>query len=289
MSILGDKIKEAYIEKANDINSFIWKGPKVKDVQEEIRLVDASFEQLHKFYNHCMQMLYNTDSKHPGRLILLDIIADQIQRCRAELLIRWMRSEKHYTNTNCLEDIKTLIKNNPNELTNESIKTIPISTIVTGLPLEYERIPISLVMDACLDALGIFDNSHLTLSFIVRMGLWFTNQEMQKDLYKKDPNTGKAMNRLELVAKEFHLDKLEPPIELRAKDTGLSYTEFKTMLKLQKDKYANLTSDQLRLLSDKILYRLQDQCERQAKQWQDKISEIIKVAESKNWDITRDI
>ena len=68
MTVLGDKLGEALIAKANDINNFVWKGPKVNGVQEEIRLVDADFYQLQKFYNHCNEMLYNKDSKYPGRV-----------------------------------------------------------------------------------------------------------------------------------------------------------------------------------------------------------------------------
>ena len=274
MTVLGDKL-----------------GPKVNGVQEEIRLVDADFYQLQKFYNHCNEMLYNKDSKYPGRVVLKDIVQDQIQRCRAELLIRWLRSEKQYTTTNCLEDLRAIISNNKEELTQEVIKTYAIGNIMNGLPIEFERVPISLVMDACLDSLGVLDNSHLTLNFIVKMGLWFTPQEMQKPvaeggLYKKDPETGKAVNRLEVVTKEL---RLNPSISLRIDNTGLSYAEFRSMCRLKRDKYANLTSDQLRLLSNKVLYRFQDQCEMQAKQWQDKIAEILKVAESKGWDVTRNI
>lgn len=291
MTVLGDKLAEKLAEKANDINSYVWKGPKVNGVQEEIKLVDADFYQLQKFYNHCNEMLYNKDSKYPGRVTLLGIVQDQIQRCRAELLIRWLRSEKQYTTTNCLEDLRTIISNNKNELTQEVIKTYAIGNIMNGLPIEFERVPISLVLDACLDSLGVLDNSHLTLNFIVKMGLWFTPQEMQKPiseggLYKKDPETGKAVNRLEVVTKEL---RLNPSISLRIDNTGLSYAEFRSMCRLKRDKYANLTSDQLRLLSNKVLYRFQDQCEMQAKQWQDKIEEILKVAESKGWDVTRNI
>ena len=291
MTVLGDKLGEALSAKANDINNFVWKGPKVNGVQEEIRLVDADFYQLQKFYNHCNEMLYNKDSKYPGRVVLKDIVQDQIQRCRAELLIRWLRSEKQYTTTNCLEDLRAIISNNKEELTQEVIKTYAIGNIMNGLPIEFERVPISLVMDACLDSLGVLDNSHLTLNFIVKMGLWFTPQEMQKPvaeggLYKKDPETGKAVNRLEVVTKEL---RLNPSISLRIDNTGLSYAEFRSMCRLKRDKYANLTSDQLRLLSNKVLYRFQDQCEIQAKQWQDKIAEILKVAESKGWDVTRNI
>lgn len=285
-TVLGDKLKEALNDKANDINTYVWKGPKVNGVQEEIKLVDANFDQLRKFYNHCMQMLYNSDSKNPGRVTLLDIVSDQIQRCRAELLIRWLRSEKQYTNTRCLEDLKEIIKNNKEVLTQETIKTYPIGNIMSGLPVDFEQVPVGLVMDACLDSLGQFDNSHLTLNFIVKIGLWFTQQEMQKDLYRKDPVTGKAVNRLEVVSKELHLN---PSIVLRICDTGLTFSEFRSMCRLKRDKYANLTSDQLKLLSNKVLYRFQNQCENQAKQWEDKISEILKVADSKGWDVTRNI
>lgn len=286
MTVLGDKLREALNDKANDVNSYVWKGPKVNGVQEEIKLVDADYDQLKRFYNHCEQMLYNSDTKNPGRLTLLDIVSDQIQRCRAELLIRWLRAEKQYTNTRCLEDLRITIKNNKEILTNETIKVYPIGNILNGIPVEFREVPVSLVMDACLDSLGLFDNSHLTLNFIVKMGLWLTQQEMQKDLYRKDPVTGKAVNRLLVVSKEL---RLNPSISLKICDTGLSYAEFRSMCRLKRDKYANLTSDQLRLLSSKVLYRFQNQCESQAKQWKDKMEEIKKVAELKGWDITRNI
>lgn len=286
MTVLGDKLKEALNDKANDVNNYVWKGPKVNGVQEEIKLVDATFEQLRKFYVHCDQMLYNSDSKNPGRITLLGIVQDQIQRCRAELLIRWLRAEKQYTSTKCLEDLKAIIRNNKDVLTNETIKTYPIGEIINGLPVEFHDVPVSLVLDGCLDALGTLDNSHLTLNFIVKMGLWFTQQEMQKDLYRKDPETGKTMNRLEVVRNEL---KLNPSIMLKICDTGLNYAEFRSMCRLKRDKYTNLTSEQLRLLSNKVLYRFQNQCEAQAKQWKDKIDEINKVAELKGWDVTRNI
>ena len=284
MTLMKEKLTEAL---AGNINTYVWKGPKVNGIQEEFKLIDSSFEQLQKYYNHCNEMLYNTNSKNPGRLVLLDIVQEQIQKCRAELLIRWLRSEKQCTASACLEAIRTIIKNNKETHTPEFIKTCPVNTIMSGLPMDLEQVPISHVMDACLDSLGIFDNTHLTLNFIVKMGLWFTPQEMQKDLYEKDPTTGKAVNRLELVTKLLNIN---PAIRLRINnETGLSFNEFRAMTKLRKDKYVNLTSEQLRILSSKILYRFQDQCEDQAKQWQDKIEEILEVAKHKGWDVTRNI
>ena len=297
MTVIGDAYDKALQEKANNINNFIWKGPKVNGIQEEIRLVDATFEQLQKFYNHCMQMLYNTDSKNPGRITLLEIINNQIQSCRAELLIRWLRSEKLYTATNCLEDLRNIINTNKDILTQEVLKTYPIGKLMTNLPPEFERIPVSLVMSACLDSLGKINLSHLTINFITKLGLCFTQQEMQKDLYKKDPETGKTMDRIAIVKE---LMGLSPDMVLRINyNTGLTYNEFKTMYnfktgkytndKYTKDKYSILTSDLLKLLSNKVLYLFQEQCSHQAQQWQDKINEIIRVAEHKGWDVTRNI
>jgi CRISPR/Cas system CSM-associated protein Csm2 small subunit len=105
-------------------------------------------------------------------------------------------------------------------------------------------------------------------------------------LYEKDPETGKAKNRLEVIKREL---KLNPNINLRICNTGLNYNEFRSMYYLKRDKYSNLTTDQLKLLSNKVLYRFQDQCEMQAKQWEEKIKEINEVAATKGWDVTRDI
>ena len=244
-----------------------------------------------------MQMLYNTDSKNPGRVTLIAIVQDQIQRCRAELLIRYLRKEREYTPQRCLEDLRGVRAKNKDVLTDENIKKYPIGNIFKGLPIEFNEIPFELVMDACLDTLGVIDVSHLTLNFIVKMGLYFTQQEMQQPvnklyadnkhgLYEKDPETGKAKNRLEVIKREL---KLNPAINLRICNTGLNYNEFRSMYYLKRDKYSNLTTDQLKLLSNKVLYRFQDQCQTQAAQWETKIAEIIEVASSKGWDVTREI
>lgn len=288
MTILGEKLQAAFDNKSHDVNSYVWKGPKVNGEQKEIRLVDATYENLRKWYLHCEEMLHNTDTKFPGRLTLLDIVQGQIECCRAELLVRWLGSEKGYSRSRCLEDLRNIINTNKDQIDAETIKKYPISSVMEGVPSEYSRINIKTVMNACLDLLGIVDTSHITLNFILKMGLWFTPQEMQKDLYRKDPDTGKVKDRLQVVAEEMRLD-LKPYQKLYINDTGLSYKEFKTIYMLRKDKYSNLDSDLLKLLSEKVLYRFQEQCEKQAKQWSDKIKEILEVANLKGWDVTRNI
>lgn len=285
MSEFGDKLNEA-LSKKNNVTNYIWKDKKENGQQIEHKLIDFDEKTLQDKFNLCEQMLYNTDARHPGRLVLLNIVNDQILRCRAELLVRWIRHEHQCTSAMLLESIRTMIANNKETLTQEAIRTTPIGEVVSGIDdLDYRKVPINMVMDACMDYLGIMDTSHLTFNFVLRMGLWFSQQEMQTPveeggLYQKDPNTGKAMNRLELVKTLRHLN---PAISLRIDPTGLSYSEFKSMCDLHRDKYSNLTTNQLKLLSTKVLYRFQNQCELQAQQWQAKINEIKEVADNKGY------
>ena len=284
MTVLGDKLQEALNVKKEDVNSYVWKGPRVNGVQEEFKLIDADYDTLKKWYNRCITMLNNTDVHTPGRLVLVNIIDDQIARCRAELLMRWLRKEKQYTNIKCLQDLRQIIANNKEVLTPETIKTYPICEVMSGLPIEFQTVSVGNALDACMDLLGVFDCSHVTRNFIVKMGLWFTPQELQNELCQRDPNTGKPRNRLEVVREIL---KVDPAIRLRISETGLTFNEFKAIFNIQKDKYSSYSSEQLNVLANKILYRLQNQCEEQAKQWQDKANEIAKVANIKGWDVTR--
>lgn len=100
-------------------------------------------------------MLNNTDVHTPGRLVLVNIIDDQIARCRAELLMRWLRKEKQYTNIKCLQDLRQIIANNKDVLTPETIKTYPICEVMSGLPIEFQTVSVGNVLDACMDLLGV--------------------------------------------------------------------------------------------------------------------------------------
>lgn len=284
MTVLGDKLQEALDIKKEDVNSFVWKGPRINGVQEEFKLIDADYDTLKKWYNRCITMLNNTDVRTPGRLVLINVIDDQIARCRAELLMRWLRKEKQYTNIKCLQDLRQVIANNKDVLTPETLKTYPICEVMSGLPIEFQTVSIGSVLDACMDILGVFDSSHVTRNFIIKMGLWFTPQELNNELCQRDPETGKPRNRLEVVREIL---KVDPTIHLRISETGLTFNEFKAIYNIQKDKYSSYTSEQLNVLANKVLYRLQAQCEEQAKQWQDKANEIAKVANIKGWDVTK--
>src|SRR5574344_287661 len=103
------QLKEALLK------TYTWKGPKQKvngeTTQTVTKLVNASQEELQKFFKYCNLMLHNTSKNKPGRYSVLCTIVDQINRCNAELLLRWFRNEK-IDQVSLLAAIKEFITNN---------------------------------------------------------------------------------------------------------------------------------------------------------------------------------
>ena len=282
MTIIRERLEEAMASKKIDVKNFIWKGEK-KEIngvmtQEEIRLIDADEKQLNKFYNHCMSMLYNQDKQNPGRYLLLDIIKDQIARCNCELFLRWLEQEKGKPRFTFLSDVRTILDNNKENIPDTT--NIPISTIVGGCPDEFKEIPISLIIDGCIDRLGYFNKQHITLSFILKQGLWFTQQEL-KDLTEKNED-GTTKDRVEVVKERLGLTK--PGINLYITPKGLNFAQLKAMISLRSKKYSELTTDQLKTLRNIILFALNDQLRFHINHWESTISQLQEVAKLK--DIT---
>ena len=287
MTIIRERLEEAIASKKADIKSFVWKGEK-KEVngvltQEEIRLIDADENQLKKFYNHCMSMLYNEDKQNPGRYLLLNIIKDQIERCNCELFLRWLEQEKGKPRFTFLSDIRTILDNNKDSI--PDTKSVPISAIVGGCPDEFKDIPISLVIEACIDRLGYFNKQHITLSFIIKQGLWFTQQEL-KDLTERNED-GTIKDRIEVVKERLGLE-LKPNINLYITPKGLTFGQLKAMLLLRSKKYSELTTDQLKTLRNVILFALSDEVRFHINQWESRITQLKEVAKFKGITLEND-
>mgnify|MGYP007092394314 CR=1 FL=1 len=282
MTILKERLEEAMASKKNDINSFIWKGRKQEVngevIQEEIRLVDATEEQLKTFYAHCKSMLYNQDRQNPGRYILIDIIKDQIERCNCELFLRWLEQEKGKPRFNFLSDIRAILDNNRDTITDT--RNVPISAIVGGCPDEFKDLSISLVMDGALDRLGRMNRQHITKTFILKQGLWFQPQEL-KDLTVKNED-GTTRDRLEVVKERLGLKQ---SVNIFITPKGLSYTQLRAMIMLKNKKYSELTSDQLKTLRNVVLFALIEECNFHISQWEARISQLKKVAAEKGYDL----
>lgn len=295
MGVLGEKLTQAINEYENNVENFIWKGPKKEvngvRVQEEVKLIDATPEQLNKFYAHCMSMLYSNDKKNPGRTILLDIIKRQRQKCNAELYLRWLENKyqtnipdvrKPYPRFLYNSDIREALEVNKDSIPSEEYANTPITVLTDGVPMEFRDVTIQDVLLGAVGVLGLFDRSHISLSFITKMGVWLTDKEMN-ELLERDKD-GKARNRIDVIKERFNLRK---DIKLYPNENGLSYTELRAMLNLKTKKYSELTTDQLLVLRDKVLFRFEDEVRFHISQWEDIINKIECVAEIKGITLER--
>lgn len=296
MGVLGEKLAQAFEEKKrlkelekNDINNFVWKGPKdVNRNQTEIKLLDATPQQLKDFYNHCVSMLYSKDTKNPGRYVLKEIVRDQINKCNTELFLRWCENKYLVTDRKAwpryliCSDLRNTLDKNKQAFGKDWKTTLTVSTIYKGAPVEFRDVLIDNVLSGCLYDLGIFDRKHLSLNFITKLGVWFTNTELI-DLTEKDPQTGKNRNRLDVIKERLGL-KSSTKISIN-QGKGLTYTELRAMLTLKSKKYSDLTTDQLLTLRNKVLYRFMDEIDYHISQWEDRIEQLEKVANSKGFSL----
>ena len=264
------------------INDYVWKGEKHKNgqgvfEQNEFKLVDCTKEQLQQFYNHCFVMLNNKDKKNPGRYILLEIIKDQILRCNTELFLRYIEITGNLTRFNFLNSIRTLLDNNKgidiNELTN--------SDVTSGCPDEFKNIPLTLIMDGTLDKLGKFNRDHITLNFILKQGLWLTNNESKE--FEELAKSKNMKDKLVFIKERLNLS---PTSEIKLSPRGLSFSQLRACINLKSKKYSELTTDQLLILRNRILFSLEDLVRIHIKNWMDRAKQIEEVAKFKNIELT---
>lgn len=284
MTVMKDKIMEAIEAKNNDIKSFVWKFPRKSDgTQEEIHLVDATQEQLKQFYKHCISMLTSTDKLNPGRYILLDIIKEQRTKCNVELYLRKLESgeicadKRPYPRYLYLQDIRIFMDNHKKDFPVDKLNSISIASCTNGLPREFEKITINEVLDACLDQLGIFDNKHITFSFILNLGIYLTPTEL-KEFDEKDKE-GNTRSKLEVIKERLNIKNT---VRLIVKPTGLNFAELRAMINLKPKKYSELTTDQLITLRNKVLFRLENEVKFHAEQWEERMRQIKLVADKQN-------
>ena len=283
MTVMREKLMEAIEAKNNDTKSFVWKlARKADGTQEEIRLLDASEEQLNTFYKHCKSMLHSEDKLNPGRYVLLKIIEEQRRKCNVELFLRKLESgsicsdNKPYPRHLYIQDIRSYMNTHKEDFPSNELKEISISSISGGLPREFGRISIDEVLNGCLDQLGYFDNKHITFSFILNMGVYLTPEEMKEfDVKDKDGNT---RSKLEVIKERLGI---KPSVRLTVKPTGLNFNELRAMVNLKSKKYSDLTTDQLTVLRNKVLFRFENEVMFHIEQWEERMRQIELVAKER--------
>jgi hypothetical protein len=280
-TLMGEKIKAAMDKKSTDINTFVWKGSKVLDEsgkyrQSEKKLVSMEERELNDCYNHCKTMLFNKDTRNPGRYIVLELIADQKDRCGAELFLRYINQKSTLSRFSLLDSINDFLNNNK-----ESFKNYRpiVGDAFSNLPTEFVKIPLDLVIDGCLDRLGAFDKKHITRTFILKQGIWLTPAE-SKDLLESD-GFGEERDRMEVIRERLNIKDVE---RLYINSTGLNYTQMRAMLNIKPNrKYLDLTTVQLETLRYRILFGLEETVKEHIAAWERRMEEIEMVAESKGF------
>ena len=234
-------------------------------------------------------MLYSSDKQNPGRYVLKDIVKDQINKCNTELCLRWLENKYQHDDSReahprfvICKLLRDYLDSNKDVLDKNWKSTLVFPDVFNSCPQEFQDVLIDNVLSGCLDTLGIFDRRHLSLNFITKLGVWFTQAELL-ELTEKDPKTGKNKDRLDVIRERLGL-KASTKIRIN-QGKGLTYTELRAMLTLKSKKYSDLTTDQLLTLRNKVLYRFSDEIDYHISQWEEKIEQLEKVANLKGFSL----
>lgn len=278
-----EKLQKTISKENIDVNSFIWKGHKVLDEsgkykQSEQKLVNMSESELKTCYDHCKTMLYNKDPQNPGRYVVLELIADQRDRCGAELFLRFMEQTHELSRFSLITSINEFLTINK-----EGLKGIKpeLSIMFGNMPNEFEKLHISLIMDGCLDRLGALNKKHITRTFILKQGIWLTPAE-SKELIEYDSD-GNVIDRLLVIRERLNIKDIEK-LYLSAK--GLNYTQMRAMLNIKPNKkYMDLTTMQLETLRNRLLFNLEETVKDHIISWERRMEEITKIIELKGFKL----
>lgn len=264
----GEKLQNAM----DSIESLTWKDKSGNDV----KLMTAPEEDIRKWYKHCYEMLYNAYPWSPGKYVVRENIHKTWDACNTELFVRYFLHD-------CDTDIKTKKDildyiNSQRSSHEEDILNESISVLFNGLEPIFEKVTVSRLMDACFDKLDILNKKMITDKFILAQGIWLTDNE-KVELTEVDSN-GRVRNRMEVIKERLCLN---PDIKLRVSPTGLSFSEFRSLVQLTSlPKITSLSTIALKTLRDKILLLLDNDLNYHINKWNTLMSNIQRVAEARN-------
>ena len=111
---------------------------------------------------------------------------------------------------------------------------------MSGVPTIYERVTIGDLLNACFDKLGAFNKKLLSDKFILSQGIWLTDDE-KKELTEYEAD-GTMRKWLDVVKERLFLAN----VRLRIDQKGLSYSEFRSLI--QMDKLPKISAQKQRLV-----------------------------------------
>lgn len=301
--------KEAGRARFEELSSYVWREKTGgRNEFADKPLVEYDEASLQQFYNLCKEMLYNNDSKNPGRMKVLAEINLQRKNCNIMLFLRYIRKRYGETEYTLHETLRQYIVNNRENY--PDIDKQPVGNYVMGnCPADFKNVRICELMSACMDSLGAFTARHVTKRLIFEQGIYLTDkdkkelvptkEEFDSIIARKDDEgvdvfrnkDGKLkIGKLELIRHRLGISNSflkERGYRMYVSKTGLTYDQFKAMICLpSKAKYSELTTDQLHALRDRILPTLEIEVDKHIKQWKRRMQEIREVAEYRGYRIT---
>ena len=90
--------------------------------------------------------------------------------------------------------------------------------------------------------------------------------------------------RLEVIKERLNI-KNNIRLIIDGENSKLNYTEFRAAIQLKNKNYSQLTTDQLLLLQNKLLFYLEDEIDVHIKQWESRIAQIDEVRKLKGYDL----
>ena len=158
-----------------------------------------------------------------------------------------------------------------------NIKDLVAEDIVGNCPPEFSKIPVELLLDGCMDTLGLFFRKHLTNTFLLKQGVWPNEQERVEF-------AGKKLNSkfiLEYLGLNNPTPFYRPPYKVRLNSKGLTFAQMKSMITLTTKKYSEMSTLQLETLRNRVLWSLENDVRFHIRQWELRKTQIAKVLASK--------
>ena len=274
------------------IESYVWKDKRLtkdrREKQVEYRLVDMDEYELNKAYAHCKMMLYNNDKKYSGREIILKMISEQLDCCGAELALRYFKSlrdengNQKYSEQSLLSDLREWFPDHNEK--NYKLQDLPVQ--VDRVDSKFNSVSVNSLMQACRDALGAFDHSKITFSFLYNNGVYLTQEESAN--LDKFTLKNTLAEKIEIMKLQLGLDE---STDVHVNPRGLSEKEFRDMIHMKRlkgyrsCKYSELTTSQLETLRNKVLYALEEKVAYQAMTWRELMAQIEEVARYKHFKL----
>lgn len=168
-----------------------------------------------------------------------------------------------------------------NERRNDSITLeSSITELFKGVPVVFETVTISDLMNACFDKLDVINRRVITDKFIIAQGIWLTDEE-KKEFTEKD-STGKLRDRRDIIKEQLCLND----VKLHFNPNGFTFAEFRSLVQMPDlPKISSLSTVALKTLRDKVLLMLDTFMDQHILRWEGLLKDIKRVAEYKNWNM----